>query len=242
MSTVAIHIMQNTLEQVGQQDAQLESLYLNELTDQEINLLLQHIYKSVAISSDSPGSMTREQTSPDDEIISLDALTNERKAWADEQLTALWDNHWNAILAYCINKIGSETGEDIAQRAFIKTYVRLLDPKFTGTVQKAYLYRVAENIMADNFRQRGNRRRIENENIPPQQDVDSILTEDIVMLRIALQSAFSEMNSRQKIVIKALMNLPLGRTKNFAQALGIREIQWNRLLAQVREIVQTHLR
>jgi RNA polymerase sigma-70 factor, ECF subfamily len=80
---------------------------------------------------------------------------------AAEAAALLYEHHHGRILAFCLRRLRNrEEAEDAAQQTFLKAFGAMRGG-FRPTVERAWLYRIAENVCAD--RGRANGRRVRNE-------------------------------------------------------------------------------
>jgi RNA polymerase sigma factor (sigma-70 family) len=80
---------------------------------------------------------------------------------AAEAAALLYEHHHGRILAFCLRRLRNrEEAEDAAQQTFLKAFGAMRGG-FRPTVERAWLYRIAENVCAD--RGRANGRRVRHE-------------------------------------------------------------------------------
>jgi RNA polymerase sigma-70 factor (ECF subfamily) len=80
---------------------------------------------------------------------------------AAEAAASLYEHHHGRILAFCLRRLRNrEEAEDAAQQTFLKAFGAMRGG-FRPTVERAWLYRIAENVCAD--RRRANGRRVRHE-------------------------------------------------------------------------------
>lgn len=80
---------------------------------------------------------------------------------AAEAAALLYEHHHGRILAFCLQRLRNrEEAEDAAQQTFLKAFGAMRGG-FRPTVERAWLYRIAENVCAD--RGRANGRRVRHE-------------------------------------------------------------------------------
>jgi RNA polymerase sigma factor (sigma-70 family) len=80
---------------------------------------------------------------------------------AAEAAALLYEHHHGRILAFCLRQLRNrEEAEDAAQQTFLKAFGAMRGG-FRPTVERAWLYRIAENVCAD--RGRANGRRVRHE-------------------------------------------------------------------------------
>jgi RNA polymerase sigma factor (sigma-70 family) len=80
---------------------------------------------------------------------------------AAEAAALLYEHHHGRILAFCLRRLRNrEEAEDATQQTFLKAFGAMRGG-FRPTVERAWLYRIAENVCAD--RGRANGRRVRHE-------------------------------------------------------------------------------
>jgi RNA polymerase sigma-70 factor (ECF subfamily) len=88
-------------------------------------------------------------------------LTTSAAVRAAEAAALLYEHHHGRILAFCLRRLRNrEEAEDAAQQTFLKAFGAMRGG-FRPTVERAWLYRIAENVCAD--RGRANGRRVRHE-------------------------------------------------------------------------------
>jgi RNA polymerase sigma factor (sigma-70 family) len=80
---------------------------------------------------------------------------------AAETAALLYENNSQRILAFCLGRLRNrEEAEDAVQQTFLKAFAAMRGG-FRPTVERAWLYRIAENVCADRLRANGRRVRHE---------------------------------------------------------------------------------
>jgi RNA polymerase sigma factor (sigma-70 family) len=80
---------------------------------------------------------------------------------AAEAAALLYEHHSERILAFCVRRLRSrEEAEDALQQTFLKAFAAMRGG-FRPSVERAWLYRIAENVCADRLRANGRRVRHE---------------------------------------------------------------------------------
>ena len=80
---------------------------------------------------------------------------------AAESAALLYERHHGRILAFCLRRLRNrEEAEDAAQQVFLKAFGALRGG-FVPAVERAWLYRIAENVCTDRLRANGRRVRHE---------------------------------------------------------------------------------
>lgn len=77
----------------------------------------------------------------------------------DPRLVALYEDHYDAILAYCVRRIGHEDAEEATSEVFVVAWKRI-DEVDWSTV-RPWLYGIARRVLANRWRSIRRRRRLQ---------------------------------------------------------------------------------
>ncbi|MGQ9674708.1 MAG: RNA polymerase sigma factor [Chloroflexota bacterium] len=78
-----------------------------------------------------------------------------RSSGKAEAFNRLYEEHMSAIYAYCYARLGNrQDAEDATEQAFVQAWVAFDRYRDQGVPIKAWLYRIASNIVVDLFRRR----------------------------------------------------------------------------------------
>jgi RNA polymerase sigma-70 factor (ECF subfamily) len=101
--------------------------------------------------------------------MSVAVQANTSAVRAAEAAALLYEHHSDRILAFCVRRLRSrEEAEDALQQTFLKAFAAMRGG-FRPSVERAWLYRIAENVCADRLRAHGRRVRHETK------DADALL-------------------------------------------------------------------
>ena len=154
---------------------------------------------------------------------SLDAYRVFRREQDDFE--ALFRNHYAEIVRYLAARLGSrEDALDLASDVFAEAWRRVPGLQWRGRPVRAWLYRVAANMAADELKRRGRL-------APLPDEVETRDESEAVPDRLALASALRELTAEQQLVVhlRLVEGLPfaevapvLGRSVGACQMLLLR--------------------
>jgi RNA polymerase sigma-70 factor, ECF subfamily len=154
---------------------------------------------------------------------SLDAYRVFRREQADFE--ALFRNHYAEIVRYLAARLGSrDDALDLASDVFAEAWRRVPGLQWRGRPVRAWLYRVAANMAADELRRRSRL-------APMPDDIETRDEAEAVPDRLALAAALHELTPEQQLVVhlRLVEGLPfsevapvLGRSVGACQMLLLR--------------------
>jgi RNA polymerase sigma-70 factor, ECF subfamily len=101
--------------------------------------------------------------------VAVSASTSTSAVRAAEAAALLYEHHSARIFSFCVRRLRSrEEAEDAVQQTFLKAFAAMRGG-FRPSVERAWLYRIAENVCADRLRANGRRVRHETK------DADALL-------------------------------------------------------------------
>lgn len=93
--------------------------------------------------------------------VAVSASASTSAVRAAEAAALLYEHHAERIFAFCVRRLrGREEAEDAVQQTFLKAFAAMRGG-FRPSVERAWLYRIAENVCADRLRANGRRVRHE---------------------------------------------------------------------------------
>jgi RNA polymerase sigma-70 factor (ECF subfamily) len=154
---------------------------------------------------------------------SLDAYRVFRREQADFE--ALFRNHYAEIVRYLAARLGSrDDALDLASDVFAEAWRRVPGLQWRGRPVRAWLYRVAANMAADELRRRSRL-------APMPENVEARDESEAVPDRLALAAALRDLTPEQQLVVhlRLVEGLPfaevapvLGRSVGACQMLLLR--------------------
>jgi RNA polymerase sigma-70 factor, ECF subfamily len=101
--------------------------------------------------------------------VAVSASTSTSAVRAAEAAALLYEHHSARIFSFCVRRLRTrEEAEDAVQQTFLKAFAAMRGG-FRPSVERAWLYRIAENVCADRLRANGRRVRHETK------DADALL-------------------------------------------------------------------
>ena len=115
------------------------------------------------------------------------ALLQRARAFEEEALGELYDRYAPLIYAYLYRRVSDATvAEDLTSEVFLRMLTALRSDTDWHTSFRAWLYRVAHNLVVDHYRRR-----------PPAPEL--ALEEDLMADDVDLESALADQLSRQRL-------------------------------------------
>lgn len=202
-----------------------------------------------------PGATDRAQPAPasdvDPEIADPEAAASElavralvvRSQKGDAQAFGqLYDRFQPEIVRYLTYRVGNpDTAEDLAQQVFLKAWQAIPRYQDRGVPFKAWLYRMAHNLMVDHHRTRRPTTDLEGIDISEEPEAEQrVLVEEVhAHLRAALERLSED--HRQVLVLRFLLEKSAREVGEIMQRkeVTIRGLQMRALQALRREIELT---
>ena len=202
-----------------------------------------------------PGATDRAQPAPasdvDPEIADPEAAASElavralvvRSQKGDAQAFGqLYDRFQPEIVRYLTYRVGNpDTAEDLAQQVFLKAWQAIPRYQDRGVPFKAWLYRMAHNLMVDHHRTRRPTTDLEDIDISEEPEAEQrVLVEEVhAHLRAALERLSED--HRQVLVLRFLLEKSAREVGEIMQRkeVTIRGLQMRALQALRREIELT---
>lgn len=126
----------------------------------------------------------------------------------------LYDRHNEHIFRYVWSRVSdNQTAEDLTGEIFARMVASLPDYRSTGVPFRAWLYRIAHNLVVDHYRKEGSRVLVplqhaegltEESNSP-----DSIVEHRLAVERVRRALARLDPSQREVVVLRFLVGLPL---------------------------------
>lgn len=154
----------------------------------------------------------------------------------------LYDRFQPEIVRYLTYRVGNpDTAEDLAQQVFLKAWQAIPRYQDRGVPFKAWLYRMAHNLMVDHHRTRRPTTDLEGIDIPEEPEAEQrVLVEEVhAHLRAALERLSED--HRQVLVLRFLLEKSAREVGEIMQRkeVTIRGLQMRALQALRREIELT---
>jgi RNA polymerase sigma-70 factor (ECF subfamily) len=151
----------------------------------------------------------------------------------EESFRGFYQQTANALRAYVARALGDRThADDIVQESFVR-YVRSPPDGEDYRTQKAFLFRIASNLLVDHWRQRKRDAEIV-------QNADSRVSPDI-SLRLDMERVFGQLSPQQRQLLW-LAYVEEADHRQIAAILGLRERSIRVLLHRARAKLATALK
>ncbi len=150
-------------------------------------------------------------------------LLNEIKKGNGGAFAKLYDEYNHKIYRFIYFKVNNrETAQDLASQTFIKFLEYVRGGKTIDHTQ-AFLYKIARNLIIDNFRQSLHTARIDEkflENIPSEENLDERVSEKIIVEHIEEKLKQLQEPYREILILRFIEDLP---HKEIASIVGLKE-------------------
>jgi RNA polymerase sigma-70 factor (ECF subfamily) len=126
----------------------------------------------------------------------------------------LYDRHNQPIFRYVWSRVGdAQLAEDLTGEVFTRMVVHLPNYRTTGIPFRAWLYRVAHNLIVDHHRREGSRVVVSLENATglqsPESNPDGLVEERLALSRIRQALHRLDPAQREVVILRFWMGLPL---------------------------------
>ena len=93
--------------------------------------------------------------------VDIDELVKEAQEGTAAAFAGLYEHFFDSVFRYVSFKTGSQTdAEDITSAVFLKMLVSIRSFKWKGHPFSSWLFRIAHNLIVDDFRQKGRRKAV----------------------------------------------------------------------------------
>jgi RNA polymerase sigma-70 factor (ECF subfamily) len=130
------------------------------------------------------------------------ALLERARAYDEEALTELYDQYAPRIYAYIYRRVSdARLAEDLTGEVFVRVLQAIRSERFWHTSFSAWLYRIAHNLVVDQYRQQGGVREVKLDErlVATQEDPDVAL--DKQLSHQSLRAAISRLTTDQQQVL-----------------------------------------
>jgi len=201
------------------------------------------------VNADHGATPPADQTAPTalDPEIEVRALVVRSQKGDANAFGQLYDRFLPEILRYLSFRVGDpDTAEDLAQQVFLKAWQAIPRYQDRGVPFKAWLYRMAHNLMVDHHRARRPTTDLEGIDLPEDPDADQpeaeryLLVQEVhTHLRAALERLSED--HRQVLVLRFLLEKSAREVGEIMdrQEVTVRGLQMRALQALRREIELT---
>lgn len=85
-------------------------------------------------------------------------MAGDRQSTDDERLTRLFKSEYNAVLAYCVRRVGFDDAEDVAAQVFAVAWRRI--DEINWDTARPWLFGIARKVMSNRWRSVHRRRNL----------------------------------------------------------------------------------
>lgn len=171
-----------------------------------------------------------------------ESLINRAREMDADAWDTIYTTHHEAIFRYCFHRVGERTvAEDVAADVFLEAVRGIARYQYRGVAFRAWLYRIAHNVVVDHLRKRGSAVpsvTVDDSDSGPATDDDFA---SLVLDQTTIRNALVELTDEQQqvIVLRFFEGLPLA---DVAQAMGkrtgaIKALQ-HRAIGRLRSIME----
>ncbi len=131
-----------------------------------------------------------------------ESLINRAREMDGEAWNSLYNTHHAAIFRYCYHRLGERTAaEDVAADVFLEAVRGIHRYRYRGIPFRAWLYRIAHNLAADQLRRRGSAPPAVAVADAPESAVSEGDFSDLVLDQTAVRAALVQLTEQQQQVI-----------------------------------------
>jgi len=130
-----------------------------------------------------------------------------------DAIGGLYDQHHESIFRYLWLRLGDRhVAEDLTGDVFMRMLTALPNYRSVGLPFRAWLYRIAHNLMVDHFRKTNNRVSVPLDEIEEQHDESDPTSADeqkLLVARVSCALSQLDQNQREVIILRFVIGLPL---------------------------------
>lgn len=169
------------------------------------------------------------------------ALLEQARAYDEEALEALYDRYAPLIYAYVYRRVhDAHTAEDLTSEVFVRMLAAIRDEKAWRTSFRAWLYRIAHNLVVDHYRSQPPAPVVElKEELLADGDVNAAVTQRLSRQRLEAALGLLTPDQQQVLALRFGEQITSRETARIVgKTVGAVEALQHRALAALRRILK----